>query len=125
MKSGIVKRSTSFSGTSGSSGIDGIFSSLALKERKEEKKKRITFHNPYSRTGIETHKSCGVSHLRGDGRPWFLNVKFGGALCVAVTVVGRDGVKSFILIGHMRNEKRVSAALLENTDVLTFYKWMV
>ncbi|TNN79501.1 hypothetical protein EYF80_010318 [Liparis tanakae] len=35
MKSGMVKRSTSFSGTSGSSGIDGIFSSLALKGTKD------------------------------------------------------------------------------------------
>jgi len=54
-----------------------------------------------------------------------LYVEFSGALRLAVTVAGGDGVKSLILIGHVRNEKRVAAALPKNTNVFTFNKRMV
>lgn len=49
-----------------------------------------------------------------------MNVKFGRALRVTMTVMGRDSVKTLVLIGHVRNDERVAAGLLKDTNVLTF-----
>lgn len=64
-------------------------------------------------------------HLRGDGWPWFLDVKFSRGLSLAVNVLGHDYVKTFILFGHMRNDERVAATLLQDTNVLTFREGMI
>lgn len=120
MKSGMVKRSTSFSGISGSSGIDGIFSILALSRDENN----LTTARYMQDLGPDIVKMTAL-HLRRDSWSWLLYVEFGRGLSLAVTVAGCDYVKAFVLFGDMRNDERVASTLLKNTNVLALCEQVI
>lgn len=66
-----------------------------------------------------------ASHLGGDGRPGLLDVQLRRALALAVDVPGRDGVETFVFIGHMGDNEGVTATFLQDPDVLAINQRLV